>query len=154
MRILPSRFNPTGGVADFWNEIRRPQPYRWPILFVSILPAALMVWWGVNSTRYGEPERPTIEYITTLDPARSEAEIMAENRANQEIKDLREAEEARIAEEKREIYKSLGRASGLDVEEIERKAAAERAAEKAAAEKRRAEAAAKAKAAASESTGQ
>lgn len=156
MRILPSRFNPAGGIADFWNEIRRPQPYRWPILIVSILPAALMVWWGVNSTQYGEPERPQIEYITTLDPARSEAEIAAENRANQEIKDLRAAEETRIAEEKRRIYKEIGRASGMDVEAIERKAAAERAAEKAAADKRRAEAeaAAKAKAAASESAGQ
>jgi len=145
--MLPSRFNPAGGLADFWNEIRRPQPYRWPILIVSILPAAFMVWWGVNSTQYGEPERPQIEYITTLDPARSEAEIAAEIRANQEIKDLREAEEARIAEEKRRIYKEIGRASGMDVEEIERKAAAERAAEKA-------EAAAKAKAAASEGAGQ
>lgn len=146
MRILPSRFNPAGGIADFWNEIRRPQPYRWPILLVSILPAALMVWWGVNSTQYGEPERPQIEYITTLDPARSEAEILAENRANQEIKDLRAAEEARIAEEKRRIYKEIGRASGMDVEAIERKAAAERAAEKAEADKRRAEAEAAAKA--------
>ena len=156
MRMLPSRFNPAGGLADFWNEIRRPQPYRWQILIVSILPAAFMVWWGVNSTQYGEPERPQIEYITTLDPARSEAEIAAEIRANQEIKDLREAEEARIAEEKRRIYKEIGRASGMDVEAIESKAAAERAAEKAEADKRRAEAeaAAKAKAAASEGAGQ
>jgi nitrogen fixation-related uncharacterized protein len=152
MRILPSRFNPAGGLADFWNEIRRPQPYRWPILLVSILPAAFMIWWGMNSTQYGEPERPTIEYITTLDPARSEAEIMAENRANQEIKDLRAAEEARIAEEKRRIYKEIGRASGMDVEAIERKAEAERAAEKAAADKRRAALQAKAKQA--ESAGQ
>jgi hypothetical protein len=153
MRILPSRFNPAGGIADFWNEIRRPQPYRWLILIVSILPAALMIWWGVNSTEYGEPERPTIEYITTLDPARSEAEIQAEIRANQEIKDLRAAEEARIAEEKRRIYKELGKAAGMDVEEIERKAKAERAAEQAAAEKRRAEAQAAA-AKAKESAGQ
>lgn len=151
MRI-PPRFNPAGGLADFWNEIRRPQPYRWPILFVSILPAAGMIWWGTNSTVYGEPERPTIDYITTLDPARSEAEIQAELRANQEIKDLRAAEEARIAKEKRELYKSLGRAAGMDVEEIERKAEAERAAEKAAADKRRAEAEAAAKA--KESAGQ
>lgn len=150
MRILPSRFNPANGIADFWNEVRRPQPYRWPILFVSILPAAGMIWWGANSTQYGEPERPTIEYITTLDPARTDAEIEAEIRANQEIKDLRAAEEARIAEEKRELYKSLGRAAGMDVEEIERKAEAERAAEKAAAEKRRTEMQAKAK----ESAGQ
>lgn len=152
MRILPSRFNPAGGIADFWNEIRRPTPYRWPILIVSILPAALMIWWGVNSTQYGEPERPMIEYITTLDPARSEAEIQAEIRANQEIKDLRAAEEARIAQEKRAIYKELGRAAGMDVEKIEREAEAERAAEKAAADKRRAEMQAKAKQA--ESAGQ
>ncbi len=150
MRILPSRFNPVGGISDFWNEIRRPHPYRWPILFVSILPAAGMIWWGANSTVYGEPERPTIEYITTLDPARSDAEIMAENRANQEIKDLRAAEEARIAREKRELYKALGKAAGMDVEAIERKAEAERAAEAVAAEKRRAQA----KARAEESAGQ
>lgn len=140
MRIIPSRFNPAGGIADFWNEIRRPNPYRWPILFVSALPAAFMVWWGVNSTVYGEPERPRITYITTLDAARSDAEILAENRANQEIKDLREAEEARIAAKKRDLYKALGRAAGMDVEEIERKAEAERAAEAAAAAARRREA--------------
>jgi hypothetical protein len=130
MRMLPSRFNPVGGFADLWHELRRPQPYRWPILFLSILPVALMLWWGVNSTVYGEPERPKIEYITTLDPARPDAAIMAENRANQEIKDLREAEEARIAKQKRELYKSLGRAAGMDVEQIEREAEAERAEQK------------------------
>lgn len=133
MRIIPSRFNPAGGIADFWNEIRRPQPYRWLFVALSILPVAGMLWWGMNSTVYGEPERPRITYITTLEPARSDAEIMAENRANQEIKDLRKAEEARIAQAKRDMYKALGRATGMDVDAIERKAEAERAAEAAAA---------------------
>lgn len=137
MRILPSRFNPTNGIADFWNEFRRPNPYRWPILVLSCLPVAGMLYWGTQSTVYGEPERPKIEYITSLDPNRSDAEIMAENLANQEIKDLRAAEEARIAEQKRNIYKSLGAATGMDVEAIERKAAAERAAEEAKAAKQR-----------------
>jgi hypothetical protein len=140
MRIISSRYNPANGFADFWHEIRRPNPYRWPILFLSILPAAGMLWWGMNSTVYGEPERPRITYITTLDAARSDAEIMAENRANQEIKDLREAEEARIAARKRDLYKALGRAAGMDVEAIERKAEAERAAEAAALAARRREA--------------
>ncbi len=133
MRIIPSRFNPADGIADFWNEIRRPRPYRWLFLTISILPVAGMLWWGVNSTVYGEPERPRITYIPTLDAARSDAEIIAENLANQEIKDLRAAEEARIAQAKRDMYKALGRAAGMDVEEIERKAEAERAAEAAAA---------------------
>lgn len=123
-----SRFNPVPGFADFWNEIRRPQPYRWPILGLSILPVAGMMYWALNSTVYGEPERPTITYITTLDPARTDAEIVAENIDNQELKDLRAAEEARIAEAKRNMYKALGAAAGMDVEEMERKAEAERAA--------------------------
>jgi hypothetical protein len=93
----------------------------------------------MGTTVYGEPERPKVTYITTFDPARTEAEIIASNRANQEVKALREAEEARIAERKRELYKALGAASGMDVEEMERKAKAERAAEEAAEAKRRAE---------------
>ncbi|WP_379923472.1 hypothetical protein [Erythrobacter sp. R86502] len=130
--LSKSRFNPVNGFADFWNEIRRPQPYRWPILALSILPVAGMLYWGVNSTQYGAPERPKVTYITTLDPNRTDAEIAAENIDNQELKDLRAAEEARIAEAKRNIYKALGRAAGMDVEAMEREAAAERAAEAAA----------------------
>lgn len=151
MRI-PSRFNPASGMADFWNEIRRPQPYRWPILAISILPVAAMLYWGATGTTvYGDPERPKITYITTLDAARSDADILAENRANQEIKDLRATEEARIAKAKRDMYKALGAAAGMDVEAIERKAEAERAAEEAAEAKLRAEIMARAKAGATES---
>lgn len=140
--LSKSRFNPVSGFADFWNEIRRPQPYRLPILIVSSLPVAGMLYWGMNSTTYGEPERPKIEYITTLDEARTDAQIAAENTSNQELKDLRAAEEARIAEAKRNMYKALGAAAGMDVDAIERKAAATRAAEEAAAAKSAGQAAA------------
>jgi hypothetical protein len=132
MRI-PSRFNPANGIADFWTEFRRPNPHRWPILALSIAPVAGMLYWGATGTTvYAEPERPKIDYITTLDPTRTDAEIAAEIRANEEIKDLRAAEEERVAERKRELYKALGKAAGMDVEKIEREAEAERAAEKAA----------------------
>lgn len=132
-----SRYNPAHGFADFWNEIRRPRPYRGLFLALSVLPVALILYAATGTTVYGEPERPKIEYITTLDQARSDAEIMAENRANQEVKDLRAAAEARVEERKREVYKALGRATGMDVDEIERKAEAERTAEAAAAAKLR-----------------
>ena len=137
--LSKSRFNPVPGLADFWNEIRRPQPYRWPILALSVMPVAGILYWAMGTTVYKDPERPRVTYITTFDPDRTEAEIVASNRANQEVKTLREAEEARIAERKRELYKALGAAAGMDVEEIERKAEVERAAEAAAEEKRRAE---------------
>jgi hypothetical protein len=149
-----SRFNPGPGLADFWNEIRRPQPYRWPILGLSVLPVVGMLWWGMHSTVYAEPERPKITYITTLDDARSDAAIAAENRANQELKDLRADAEARIATRKREMYKALGAAAGMDVDEIERKAEAERAAEQAAAQRQREAMAARAEQAAEQGTPQ
>lgn len=136
MRI-PSRFNPTSGVVDFWTHIRRPQPYRWTFIALSILPVALAFYWGMGRTVYGEPERPKVTYITTLDSARSDAAIAAENRANQEVKDLRAAAQERIATRKREMYKALGKAAGMDVEKIEHEAEAERAAQAAAEAKRR-----------------
>lgn len=138
-----SRYNPAHGFADFWNEIRRPRPYRWLILALSALPVAVILYAATGTTVYGEPEKPEINYITTLDPARTDAEIAAENRANQEIKDLRAAAEERIAQRKREMYKALGSATGMDVETIEREAEAERAAAAAAEAKQREEIAAR-----------
>ena len=137
--LSKSRFIPVPGFADLWHQLRRPTPYRWPILGLSVLPVVLILYWAVSQVEYKAPERPTIDYITTFDPERSDAEIMASNRANQEVKELRQAEEDRIAGRKREMYKALGAAAGMDVEDIERKAEANRAAERAAEEKRRAE---------------
>lgn len=135
--LARSRFNPAGGIADFWNEIRRPHPHRWPILALSMLPVVAILYWAMSQQFEGEPDRPRITYITTLDAGRSDAEILAENRANQEVKDLRAAEQERIAARKREMYKALGAASGMDVEAMEREAEAERAAAAAAEAKRR-----------------
>ncbi len=151
--LANSRFNPAPGFADLWNELRRPRPYRWVFLAVSMLPVAVILGWALEQEFYAPPEQPKITYISTLADGRSDAEIQAENRANQDIKDLRAAEEARIAGEKRRIYKALGAAAGMDVDEMERKADAERAAEEAAA-KKRLEAAVKAEKPVAESAGQ
>ncbi|MEM6909517.1 MAG: hypothetical protein AAF494_12645 [Pseudomonadota bacterium] len=134
-----SRFNPKPGLTDFWREFRKPNPHRWPILFASTLPILAIVYWASSETVYKSPERPTITYITTFDPNRSDDEIIASNRANQELKELREAEAERLAQRKREMYKALGAASGMDVERIEAEADARRAAEEAAEAERLAE---------------
>jgi hypothetical protein len=134
--LAKSRFNPGPGLADFWTEFRRPNKYRWPILALSVLPVGLIMAWALDQQYYAAPERPRVTYITTLEDGRSDAEIAAENAANQEIKDLRAAEEARINGQKREMYKALGAAAGMDVEDMARKADAERAAAEAATKKR------------------
>jgi hypothetical protein len=134
-----SRFNPGPGLADFWREFRKPNPYRWPILAASMVPVGLILAWATSQTHYKEPARPSITYITTFAEDRTIDEIIASNLENQEIKELREAKRAEIARRKRDMYKALGAAAGMDVDKIEREADARREAEKAAAEAKRAE---------------
>ncbi len=134
-----SRFNPAPGIVDFWNEFRKPNPYRWPILGASMIPAFLIFGWALSQTHYKVPERPKVTYITSFAEDRTIDDIIASNLENQEFKELRAAKQAEIAERKRNMYKALGAAAGMDVEKIAREADARRAAEEAAAEAKRAE---------------
>ncbi len=117
---------------DFWSEFRKPNPYRWPILLASCIPLFVIFYWLSNETSYGEPEKPDVTYIESFAPDRTDEEIIASNIANQEVIDLRETEAARREQRKRDLYKALGAAAGMDVDEIERRADEERAAEEAA----------------------
>ncbi len=128
MRFL-SRLNPAPGLQDFWAEFRRPQPYRIPILLVSIaLTGGLLLAFGTEKVDVPR-ERPEVTYITTFAPDRTEAEIIASNIANQKKKDIIAAEMARREEKKREIYRTLGQMSGMNTDKIEAEAAQQRAAE-------------------------
>lgn len=123
-----SRYDPRGGIADFWHEFTRPNPYRWPILAVSALITGSLIYLFTHETVYAEPERPTVTYITTLAEGRSDADIAASNAENQLVQDaLRRLDEQR-AEQRKEIYRSLGRATGLDVDAMEAEIRAEEAA--------------------------
>lgn len=134
-----SRFNPVGGASDFWNEFRKPQPYRLPILLVSVAIPLFGVYL-LTGERYMIPlERPEVTFITSYAPGRSDAEIMASNVANQERKEAEAAYRAELEEQAREGYRALGRATGLDVDEMEREALAEQRREEATAEARRRE---------------
>lgn len=125
--LANSRFNPTTGILDFWNEIRKPTPYRWPILLASCIPIAALVFYLAGERQYKAPERPTIDYITSFEPERTDEEIIASNIENQEIKELREQQRQALADRKRDLYKALGEAAGMDVDEIEQRGEAERA---------------------------
>lgn len=138
-----SRFNPSGGIADFWQEIRRPTPYRWPVLGLSLLCTFVLLFWVTQEQVFVPPEPPKVSFISTFEAGRSDAQIVASNVENQRRKQIRAAEQAKLDEEVKDAYRKLGRATGVDVDAMERKIAAEKAAaEKAAAEKAAAERAA------------
>ena len=127
--LANSRFNPKPGILDFWNEFRKPNPYRWPILLASSIPIGILIFFLAGERNYKTPERPQITYITSFEPDRSDEEIAASNLANQEVKDLREAQREQLEQRKRDLYKALGAVAGMDVEEIDRRGQETRAAE-------------------------
>jgi len=122
-----SRFNPSAGVTDFWGYIRRPQPYRLPILLVSAIPFSLIFYWAISERVYIPPERPDVTFITTYAAGRSDAEIIESNIANQRRKDELQAQIDAIEAEKKQMYRDLGRATGLDVDAMEAKIAEDEA---------------------------
>lgn len=127
MRLSP-RYNPAGGIADFWNEIRRPTPYRWPVLILSMLCSGFLLYWIMRESVLVPPEPPKVSFISTLEAGRSDAEIIASNIENQRRKDKLDAEQAARDEAVKDAYRALGRASGMDVDAIDRRVAAENAA--------------------------
>ncbi|KHK93159.1 hypothetical protein [Novosphingobium malaysiense] len=128
--------SPTGMVADFrlvWNQAGHN---RWRI--AALAGACTFGVFYLMSTQEGEAPHPPpkVTYISTLPAHRTDEQIMAENIANQKRKEAWEAEQAKRDKEVRDIYRTIGRASGMDVDKIEREAAAERAAEQKAADEK------------------
>ena len=126
---------------DFWDYVRQPQPYRWLILAVSFLPLTLILWWATEESILVPPAPPQVTYITSYAPDRTDEEIAASNEANQRRKEELRAQREEIEERKRQMYRDLGRATGIDVDAMEAEIEAERAAEEAAAEAAEAQAA-------------
>ena len=121
--------SPRGMVEDFAEVFRQAGANRWRI---GVAAAACTI--GLFSLMWkeevrGKPKPPEVTYITVFDPNRTMAQIVQSNVENQKRKDRLAAEQARREEEVRNIYKTLGRMSGMDVDKIEREAKAEQAAE-------------------------
>jgi hypothetical protein len=114
------RISPRGAIGDFVELWRQPQPYRWQILGVSVTATFAMMMLFIPDSQRVPPARPEVTYITTWQEGRSDAEIVASNLANQKRKEEAAAAAAERAERRRERARALGRASGFDVDALER----------------------------------
>lgn len=125
--------SPTSAVKDFrqvWSE----NPYRWRVLAISIAATTGLMLMIIPKSERITPEKPTVTYITSFAPDRSDEEIIASNLENKKKQEAIRADQERRAEFRKQMYRELGRASGLDVEAMERQIAADEAAAKRAAE--------------------
>lgn len=117
--------SPRGAIADLVTVFRQAGDNRWRI---AALAAACtfaifsMIW---HEGGKGPPRPPKITFIRTFAADRPDAQIAASNLANQHVQDALAAAQARRDEEVRHIYKTIGRASGMDVDAIDAKARAE-----------------------------
>ena len=121
-----------GALADFRSVFRDAGPSRWRFAALALMTTLGVFWTIAGESWKGARPLPEITYITSWPEDRTEAETLAFIKENQRRKEIREAYEAAAREEERNLYKALGRASGMDVDSLEKKAAAERAADQAA----------------------
>ena len=119
-----------GDLIDVWRGQTVTQ--RFWLLGAACLPVGLIIGGIIQDVaRKSVPPEPEIIYVESWRLDRSMEEILADQKERQRLREIRKAEI-------KERYKAIGRASGMDVDAIERKAKAEEAAR--AAEKAKADA--------------
>jgi len=124
--------NPAGAVADFREVWRQSGKRRWPFVAAALATTLCVFSVIAGESWRGPPAKPTIVYINSWPADRSDEEIRRSNIENQKIKEALAAAQAKRDAKVKEIYRQLGRVSGMDVDKIERDAAIEATAEKAA----------------------
>jgi hypothetical protein len=132
MKAFFRRARPDLAWRDLRDQLREPRPYRWH--FMALAAAMTFAVFSVmfQEGAKGPPPPPEIVYIESWRADRSDAEIIATNIAATKARKEREAAEAASRERIRQMYKTLGEMSGMDVDKIEREAKAEEAREAAA----------------------
>lgn len=121
--------SPTGAMSDFVSVWRSAGRHRWRNALLALVTSGLVLSLIIREEHRAPPRMPGITYINSWRADRSDAEIKATNEIYQSIKEDRARERAEAEEETKRLYRALGRISGMDVDKIERDAAAERAAE-------------------------
>ncbi|WP_033925558.1 hypothetical protein [Sphingomonas sp. 35-24ZXX] len=109
--------SPVRAAADlkaYWFD---QQEHKWRFLALSL--ACTFAVFGAFFGESGfevEWKRPEVTWVTSFDPGRSDQQIAAENVANQEAKEKREAARLAREEERKAQYRRLAEQLGMDTE--------------------------------------
>lgn len=112
--------SPRGAFSDLMGVLRAKQDYKALFFLAAAVPPLLIItMFFLDQERLNKPPPPEVFYFESWDKSRNYQDIVAEREARLR---LREA----LLEERRQKYKTLGRASGIDVDKIDRETAAAR----------------------------
>lgn len=126
--------NPTGALGDLATVFRQAGPGRWTN---AIIAGALTFGvFSIMTAQSWKKERklPTVTYINSWPADRTTEETRDFILKNQKEKEAQEARQAAADAEAQKMWMAVGRASGMDVDEMKARADAEKAREKARAE--------------------
>ena len=121
--------SPGGALTDLRTVYREAGPRRWLFAAAAACVTGSIFFLMTQQEGRGPPRPNTVIFFDSWRADRSDAEIRKHILAVQKQTDKDNAEEALRAEDVRQMYKTLGRMSGMDVDAIERQANADRAAE-------------------------
>ena len=121
--------SPVDGIGSFIEQWKQPTPYRWQILGVSVALTFTMMVLFAPKTERAPPEKMQITYISSWPEGRSDKEIAASNIENQKRKEANAALVAERVEFRKQFYRKLAKASGMDPDELARQYGARDAAQ-------------------------
>ena len=129
MSTFWSNVSPRRAIRDIWQILGAPSEFRFPALAIAAVITGSIFWLMVNQEGRALPPPPKILYFESWRADRSVKDIIAGNiKAAREAKAEAAAEEAR-AEDMRQMYKSVGAATGLDTDTMYKQGKIDRAAE-------------------------
>lgn len=130
------RVNPTGAIADFRQVFRDAGPNRWWFALLAAIATAAVFSLMTGQSWKKQRQLPQVTYITSWPADRTAEETRAFIAENQRRKDAAADPEAELQAERQQLWMTLGRATGVDVDRLKRGADADRAAEAAKAKAR------------------
>lgn len=130
-RDLWKEASPRGAIADLRSVYDQAGKNRWWLMGLAALATTITFSLIAKDTWKAKRPEPEVTYISSWPADRTEAETKAFIAENQKRKEEQQAREAAFREAEREAYKALGRASGFDVDAMEKRAEEDRRADEA-----------------------
>ncbi len=129
MKQFLRHISPRRAMIDLLQVLGAPSEFRWPALGLALLVTGGIFWTMAHQGGRALPHPPTIVYFESWRADRTEQEIIAGNIAASRKARAEALAEERRAEDIRQMYKTLGSATGLDTERMYQRGKAERAAQ-------------------------
>ncbi|MGJ3649483.1 hypothetical protein ACLB0R_13550 [Sphingomonas sp. GlSt437] len=101
-----ARFSPTRAGRDLFSYMRR-EGRNWRIMLLCAAIVFALFAGFIHDSHFQKDNRPDIIYVEQWPASRTEAEIIAANKANQIEKDKRQAAEDAVRKKNQEAYKRL-----------------------------------------------